>query len=118
MWLFSVWCLDDWKEYIQKVAITERRIVSVQILSVRETENTVLLIWKKTAICKGIQNHIKLTPKEGILSVVWGNFIVIKWILHQENKPKNVHPLKSRFIKQEQNGNTKPSSHSCSFFFK
>lgn len=118
MWLFSVWCLDDWKEYIQKVAITERRIVSVQILSVRETENTVLLIWKKTASCKGIQNHIKLTPKEGILSVVWGNFIVIKWIVHQENKPKNVHPLKSHFIKQEQNGNTKPSSHSCSFFLK
>lgn len=71
---------------------------------------------KKTASCKGIANHIKLTPKEGILSVVWGNFRVIKWIVHQENKPKNVRALKSRFIKQEQNGNTKPSSHSCSFF--
>lgn len=50
MWPFSVWCLDDWKEYIQKVTITERRIASVQILSVRETENTVLLIWKKQQV--------------------------------------------------------------------
>lgn len=63
MWPFSVWCLDDWKEYIQKVTITERRIASVQILSVRETENTVLLIWKKTASCKGIEKSHRVDFK-------------------------------------------------------